>query len=443
MHQAQRRPTRPSVRFGLILAFALSVGLARPSAAQTPMPAICGGTPIQWATQMAQSATARLGDTLLYGHPRATLDYSNDLFALSLISLAKHTGDTSFRDYGEAIVASHINHDGTIKDIPANGFRLDAMPAGLVMIELYKRTGQREYRIAADYMRHRLSELPRTTAGTFAWAPGQIWLDGIWMTEPFYARYAKTFDQPADFNDILSQYQQVAIHNRDPGTGLYYHGWDEYHLQPWANPRTGTSASFWGRSIGWFAMSLVDTLDSVPPHDPLHAYLLRLINDLAPALAHAQDPESGLWWEVVDQGGKPGNYTESSASAMFVTMLAKAINRGYLSTGYTQVALRGFAGLIHDKVVKDDQGRWSLTSIVRSAGLGTPPAVWPPGASPSPRDATPGGRDGSFDYYVGQPVTSDNLHGLGPFIMAGIQINALPPETLQTEHDTPCRYRLP
>jgi len=385
----------------------------------------CGGTPMQWSTGVARSATDRLGNVLTFGQPRATLDYSNDLFALSLISLAERTGDNGFRDYGEDIVGSFVAPDGSIRTIPENGFRLDAMPAGLVLIDIYNRTHEEKYRQAAETMRRRLAVLPRTSEGVFSWAPGQIWLDGLWMTEPFYARYAQEFRQPADFDDILRQYQAVAAHSRDPKTGLYYHGWDERHEQFWASHDTGTSSSFWARAIGWFAMSLVDTLDSVPGDHPLHAYLVQLVNELAPALVHFQDPASGLWWEVVDQGGRDGNYTEASASAMFVYTLAKGVNRGYLGADYAAASVRGYAGLVRDKVVRDDQGRWSLTSIVRSAGLGPPPAVWPPGTSPSRRDAMPSGRDGSFAYYVEQPITTDNLHGLGPFILGGIELDKL------------------
>jgi unsaturated rhamnogalacturonyl hydrolase len=408
--------------------------------AKAAAPSFCGGTPIQWATDMARSATDRLGNVLTFGQPRASLDYSNDLFAISLLKLAQRTGDTAARDYGENIVGSFVADDGNIKKIPENGFRLDAMPAGIVLIDLYSRTHDEKYRKAAAAMRQRLGELPRTSEGTFSWAPGQIWLDGLWMTEPFYARYAKAFGQPADFDDILRQYRSVAAHSRDPNTGLFYHGWDEKREQAWANPKTGTSSSFWGRAIGWYAMSLVDTLDSVPQEHPLHPYLVQRINELAPALVHFQDPKSGLWWEVVDQGDREGNYSEASASAMYVYTLAKSINRGYLDASYVPAAVRGYAGLVRDKVVRDDHGRWSLTSIVRSAGLGAPPAVWPPGASPSRRDAMPGGRDGSFAYYVEQPIMSDNLHGLGPFILAGLEIERLPPAELPTDATAGCRF---
>jgi unsaturated rhamnogalacturonyl hydrolase len=405
-----------------------AVSLARTQVrAQPAKPRFCGGGAIEWATDVARSAIDRLGNKLVFGQPLATLDYSNDLFAISLLRLADRIGDTGLRAYGEDIVGSFVADDGSIKRVPERGFRLDAMPAGVVLIDIYERTHDEKYRKAADVMRQRLAALPRTSEGTFAWAPNQIWLDGLWMTEPFYARYAQAFNQPADYDDILKQYQAVVAHNRDPRTGLYYHGWDERREQFWANRETGTSSSFWARAMGWFAMSLVDTLDSVPIAHPLHAYLIQMLRDLAPALVRVQDPKSGLWWQVADQGERAGNYTEASASAIYTYTLAKGVGRSYLGTEFAGPAVRRFAGLVRDKIVKDDQGRWSLTSIVRSAGLGPPPTEWPPGIpAPSRRDTIPGGRDGSFEYYIEQPVTVDNLHGLGPFILAGVEVDRLP-----------------
>lgn len=395
--------------------------------AQPAAPAFCGGTAIEWATDIAHSAIGRLGDRLSFGQPLATLDYSNDLFAISLLRLAKRINDPAMRDYGEDIVGSFVAEDGSIKRVPERGFRLDAMPGGIVLIDIYERTREERYRKAAEAMRQRLAALPRTSEGTFAWAPDQIWLDGLWMTEPFFARYAQAFDQPADYDDILRQYKATVAHNRDPQTGLYRHGWDETKTLFWADRETGRSASVWARAMGWFAMSLVDTLDSVPPSHPLHRFLVQTLQELAPVLVRYQDPQSGLWWQVVDQGGRPGNYTEASASAIYTYTLAKGVNRGYLPGDNAAPALRGFAGLVRDKIVRDDDGRWSLTSIVRSAGLGPPPKEWPPGIpTPSRRDTIQGGRDGSFEYYVEQPITTNNLHGLGPLVLAGVEVDRLP-----------------
>ena len=387
---------------------------------------VCGATPLQWSVAIAQAATSRLGNVPWFGQPGATLDHASDLFVLSLLRLARRTGDTAMRAYAEDIVGSFVADDGTIRTIPENGVRLDAMPAGLVLIELYDRTHDDKYRIAAIALRQRLARLPRIGEGAVSWAPGQVWLDGLWMSEPFYARYASMFDQPVDFDDILTQYRSVAAHHRDPKTGLYHHAWYENRGQPWANRQTGTSSSFSGRSIGWYAMSLIDTLDSVPGRHDLHPYLVRLLNELAPALAKVQDPASGLWWQVADQGSRDGNDTDTSASAMIVYTLAKAINRGYLSLRFQPAIENAYVGLVRGKIVRDDRGHLSLTGVERRAGPGSPPSVWPPGPSAGRLDAMPSGRDGSFARGVEQPITSDSLDGLGAFILAGLELDKLP-----------------
>jgi len=407
----------------MVLALAVSLDCV---AAQPSTSLFCGATPLDWSSRMAKAATERLGNVLSFGEARATLDYTNDLLAISLLSLAERNGDTSLRDYGENIVGSFVSSDGIIRQIPPKGFKLDTMPAGIVFIDIYKRTGDPRYRKAAEYMRQRLAVLPQTSDGVFSWAPNQIWLDGLFMTQPFYAKYGKEFGENADFDDITKQYQNVEKHNRDKETGLYFHGWDERREAFWANRVTGTSSSFWGRAIGWYAMSLVDVLDSFPENHPGRQYLIGLLNELATALIRFQDPKTGLWYQVVDQGTRPGNYTEASSSAIYIYTLAKGVNRGYLKTDYIPAIVTGYEGLIRNKVVKDAQGRWSLIDIVRSAGLGTPPSEWPPGTpTPSRRDTIPGGRDGSFEYYVEQPIAVDNLNGLGPFIRAGIEVDQL------------------
>jgi unsaturated rhamnogalacturonyl hydrolase len=172
-------------------------------------------------------------------------------------------------------------------------------------------------------------------------------------------------------------------------------------------------------------MSLVDVLDQLPEGHPARSYLVRLLADIAQSVVRYQDPGSGLWFEVIDQPRAPGNYLESSGTAMFVYALAKGVNRGYLDRRFSSNAVRAYIGLIADKVEMDREGRWSLIDIVQSAGLGAPP-VWPSGSPPpSPRDASPRGRDGSAQYYFEQPRVKDHSFGVAPFIRAGIEVESL------------------
>jgi unsaturated rhamnogalacturonyl hydrolase len=239
-----------------------------------------------------------------------------------------------------------------------------------------------------------------------------MWLDGIYMASPFYSEYGKLFNEPAAFDDVAKQFRLIDEHTYDARSGLNYHGWDAAKIQPWANPATGCSSNFWGRAEGWYAMALVDVLDFFPTDHPARAQIIAALQKTARGIVKWQDPQTGLWWQVMDQGARKGNYEEATASAMFVYALAKGVNHGYLSRSYVPAIEKGYAGIINNLIKPDGDDRWSLTQCCSVAGLGG-----------SPSDGKM--RDGSFDYYVGEPVVSNDLKGIGPFILAGIEVQTL------------------
>jgi unsaturated rhamnogalacturonyl hydrolase len=379
----------------------------------------CGFSPQQWSANLAIAVEERRGTPLPF-------TYWNLALAVAMLDLADRNHDAGLRSYAESIVGRFVADDGSISGFPPAGFEhLQTIPTGEIFIRMYERTGEERYRKAAALVRESMQALPTTTNGVFAWRPHQVWLDGLWFSLPFYAHYGRRFGEPAIFDEIRRQYAAVSEHSRDPQTGLVHHGWDETHEQFWADPKTGASSAVWSRADGWYAMSLVDVLDEIPAGHAARADLIRLLAGIAQALVRYQDRESGLWYEVIDQPKAAGNYLESSGTAMFVYALALGVNRGYLDRRFAASAARGYAGLIRDKVEMDEQGRWSLIDIVQSAGLGAPP-VWPPGSPPpSPRDASPRGRDGSVQYYLEQPRVKDHSFGVAPFIRAGIEVQDL------------------
>ncbi|MBS0417729.1 MAG: glycoside hydrolase family 88 protein [Proteobacteria bacterium] len=387
---------------------------------------LCGFSPQQWSTNLAVAMEQRRGNPLPF-------TYWNLALAVAMLDLAEHTNDADMRRYAQSIVNRFVAADGSISGFPPEGFEhLQTIPTGQVFIRMYEQTGDERYRQGARLVRESMRELPTTTDGVFAWRPHQVWLDGLWFTLPFYAEYGRRFGEPKIFEDIRHQYAVIFAHSRDPKTGLLHHGWDETHGEFWANPQTGTSNAVWSRAVGWYAMSLVDVLDEVPTGYPAHRYLIRLLNDIARTLVRYQDRPSGLWLEVIDQPTTPGNYLESSGSAMFVYAMAKGVNKGYLDRRFSSNAIRGYIGLIRDKVEKEPDGRWSLIDIVQSAGLGAPP-VWPAGSPPpSPRDASPRGRDGSAQYYLNQPRVKDHSFGVAPFIRAGIEVESLMKKSMRS-----------
>jgi unsaturated rhamnogalacturonyl hydrolase len=235
-----------------------------------------------------------------------------------------------------------------------------------------------------------------------------MWLDGIYMATPFYAQYAAQFNEPDGLGEATHQILVIERHTRDPQTGLYYHAWDESKLQPWANPQTGCSPHFWGRALGWYAMAIVDVLDFLPASHQTRNWIETVFARMIQALVPFQDPATGLWYQVLDRGGAAGNYTEASASCMLVYALAKGIRKGYLAPEYLTVAQSGYTGILEHLVMVDDGGQVHLTQICAVAGLGG--EQW---------------RDGSYEYYINEPIVTNDRKGVGAFLLASAEMERL------------------
>ena len=232
-----------------------------------------------------------------------------------------------------------------------------------------------------------------------------MWLDGLYMAEPFYAEYAKMFHEPADFDDIANQFIWMEQHSRDSKTGLLYHAWDESKQMPWADKQTGCSSYFWGRAIGWYAWALVDVLDYLPQDHAKRKELIAIFQRLSKTLLQFREPQSKLWYQIVDQGNRTGNYLESSASCMFVYAFAKGANKGYLDKKYLTAARESFKGILDSMVTVDEKGIVSLHHACQGAGLGGNPY-----------------RYGSYEYYIGEKQRTNDFKAIGPFILAALEL---------------------
>jgi unsaturated rhamnogalacturonyl hydrolase len=360
---------------------------------------------LEWSVRMADSEIARSGDSLAWTEGgKAKWDYTTGLFTLSLLKL-----DASrYREFVETTIGSFITADGHIRGYKPEEYQLDHINPGKTVLALYELTNEEHYRKAAQLLRRQLDTQPRTREGGF-WHkrlyPNQMWLDGLYMAAPFEAEYAKLFHQPADFNEVARQILLVANHTYDPATGLFYHGWDESKQQDWANKITGASPNFWGRAIGWYAMALVDVLDYFPADHPARSVIITTLQKLCGGIVRYQDPASGLWYQVVDQDSRQGNYLEATASCMFVYTMAKGVNHGYLSNDFVPAIRKGYAGII-ERLVKVEGEKVRLTQCCSVAGLGY-------------------GRDGSYEYYLREPIVDNDLKGVGPFILAGIELQKM------------------
>ena len=225
------------------------------------------------------------------------------------------------------------------------------------------------------------------------------------MAGPFLSEYAMRFDEPETFDDVVHQITLIEKHTRDPKTGLLYHAWDESKQQRWCDPETGLSKYFWGRAVGWFVMAIVDVLDHLPREHAGRSDLIAILDKAAAAIVKVQDEATGLWYQILDLPEREGNYLEASASTMFVYTFAKGVREGYLAQDYLLSARRGYHGLLQNLIKIDSQGLLTLEKVCGGAGLGGEPY-----------------RDGSFEYYVTEKIIPNDPKGVGPFILAALEM---------------------
>jgi unsaturated rhamnogalacturonyl hydrolase len=356
----------------------------------------------EWSVRMAESVMRR--------HPLLAKKWAYEwgvaLKAIEQVWLK--TNDNRYYDYIKKNIDEFVGPEGDIKTYRLEEYNLDRINTGKLLFLLYNTTGDERYKKSACLLREQLGTHPRTSEGGF-WHkqiyPHQMWLDGIYMAGPFYAEFAGTFGEPQDFDDVARQIILVESHTRDPRTGLLYHGWDESKSQKWADPETGCSPNFWGRAMGWYAMAIPDVLDHLPEDHPEREKLAEIFGNMIGALSAVQDRSTGLWYQVLDQGSRQGNYLEASASCMFVYAMAKGSRKGYLDSQYLDVAQRGYEGVLERLVDVDDQGLVNLNRICSVAGLGEEPY-----------------RDGSFEYYISEEIVTNDYKGVGPFILASVEM---------------------
>jgi unsaturated rhamnogalacturonyl hydrolase len=315
------------------------------------------------------------------------------------------TGDGRLFAYVKAAVDRAVDKDGNIHvhnggPFPAEAHSLDDIEMGRSVLLMYRVLRDPRYYKAAKFLHDQMEQQPKNQSGGY-WHkqiyPDQMWLDGAYMAEPFLENYDKTFDHVKEMDDVATQLLLMDAKMRDKQTGLLRHGWDESMKMDWANKKNGLSPEVWARAMGWYAMALVDVLDRMPVSDPQRAAVESVTRRILQAVAHYQDPETGLWWQVMDKGSQKGNYLEASSSCMFVYALAKGIRQGVAPMTLEANVTRGWDG-IEKRFVKPDG---TFTGTVKVAGLGGTPY-----------------RSGTYDYYVGEPTGDNDAKGVGAYLLA-------------------------
>ncbi|SDG92638.1 glycoside hydrolase family 88/105 protein [Winogradskyella thalassocola] len=368
---------------------------------------------LKWSERMALSEIKRFPDpTLLDFRDKPKWSYTPGLVLQAMSKVYEQINNQKIYDYIYEYPDRMIEKNGTIKTYKMSNYNLDMIKAGDIMYYVYNKTQEPRFKKVMDTLHKQLEGQPTTSEGGF-WHkkiyPYQMWLDGLYMAEPFHAKYAKDYMSPVEANKvydkIVLQFDLIEKYSRDSETGLYYHGWDESREQKWANKETGLSENFWSRGMGWYGMALVDVLDYLPENHQGRARIIKYLNQYAEAIVKYQD-KSGTWFQVLNLPEREGNYLEATGTSMFTYTLAKGVNKGYLPNTYLENANKAFQGTLDLFITVEDNGVVNLNKCCGVAGLGGDPY-----------------RDGTFEYYIGEIIRSNDPKGTGPFIMAALELN--------------------
>lgn len=367
---------------------------------------------LKWSERMALSEVHRFPDpTLLDFQDKSRWSYTNGLVLQAMSRIHEKSPHEKVANYIYEYADRMVNQDGTIETYKISNYNLDMIKSGDVLFYLNQKKEEPRFKMAMDTLHQQLVDQPTVSEGGY-WHkkryPYQMWLDGVYMAEPFHAKYATHFMEGEEakktLDKIVLQFDLIEKYNRDPETGLYFHGWDESKEQRWANKDTGLSQHFWSRGMGWYGMALVDIIELLPEDHPGREKIKGYLNRYAEAIVKYQDG-TGTWYQVLDLPEREGNYLEATGTCMFTYTLAKGVNKGYLPEKFMEYAKKGYEGILTEFISVEDNGVVNLNKCCGVAGLGGDPY-----------------RDGSFDYYVNEIIRSNDPKGTGPFMMASLEM---------------------
>lgn len=331
-------------------------------------------------------------------------NYIDGCMIKAILEMYAITNDKKYFDFADAFIDYKVYDDGSIDGYDVAELNIDNVNAGKTLFELYDLTGKEKYRKAIDLIYSQIEQMPRTKEGNF-WHkniyPNQVWLDGLYMCQPFYMEYETRFNDKKNYSDIFNQFDNVVENMRDPKTGLYYHAYDSSREMFWCDKVTGLSQNFWLRALGWYSMALLDTLDKIDascgePYEKMKKTFVELMD----SMLKYQD-ESGMWYQVVNLGGMEKNYLETSGSSIMAYALLKGVRLGFLHENYREYGKKAFQGICDKYLSTDEEGNLHLGGICLVAGLGGKQM-----------------RPGTFDYYMSEPIVNDDAKGVGPFLLA-------------------------
>jgi unsaturated rhamnogalacturonyl hydrolase len=369
-------------------------------------------TPQNWSERMAKALMSQHENGLVYDKTKPERwNYEMGVLLTGIEQVWHKTGDAKYYNYIQKLIDAFVQEDGTVKTYVLEDYNLDMLPPARACLTLYKVSGKEKYKKAAQTFRSQLVTQPRIKDGGF-WHkkryPSQMWLDGLYMAEPFFAEYSLVFNELQNFDEVANQLILMEKNAVDASTGLLFHAYNEDRQMAWADKKTGHSPHFWGRAMGWYAIALVDVLDYFPTNHPKRKEIEAILQRLAAAAVKVQDPKTGVWYQILDKGSEAGNYLEASASSMFCYALLKGVRQGILDKKYLIPAKKAYNGLLKEFISTDEKSNIHLNHVCSVAGLGGTPY-----------------RDGSFKYYVNEPQRTDDIKGAAPFMMASVEMENL------------------
>ena len=361
----------------------------------------------KWSVQMANTVMSK-ADSLIH-YVSGTHKWAYDVAFLGMAIDELGNIDPRYSKYMEDWVNYFVHPDGSVTDYRMEEYNLDRIYPGRNVLTVYQRNPDPKYKIALDNFIEQLKTHPRTNLGGY-WHkqiyPWQMWLDGIYMASTYMVRYAKEFNAPEWYDVATFQVKAIYEKTLDPSTGLLMHAWDESREQKWCDPATGKSHYPWSRAMGWYTMAILDILDYLPADHPDRNDLITIFQKTCEALVKVRDPKSGIWYQVLNHGGREGNYLEGSGSAMYTYVFAKGARLGYLHNEYRDIADNAFDGMIKELVTVDEKGMVTIHNICGGCGLGGYPY-----------------RDGSYEYYINEKRFDNDTKGVAPFILAALELD--------------------
>ncbi|MFD2118019.1 glycoside hydrolase family 105 protein [Paenibacillus yanchengensis] len=359
---------------------------------------------MQWAEKTAQTMMERTPLLHVGKAYNGNWSYDYGVVLKGFEQLWLTTGEQHYLQYIKDNLDAFVMDDGTIRTYHQADYNIDHLNTGKLLFLLYDVTGDEKYKQAATQLRKQLHEHPRTSEGAF-WHkkryPYQIWLDGLYMGAPFYLQYLITFEPENNLEDVTKQFIICERHLKDEKTGLLYHAWDEKRVQPWCDPQTGHSPHFWARALGWFVMAVVDVLALLPKDHMHYPELQRILVDTLTVLRNYQDEKSGVWYQIVDAAERKGNYLEASASSMITYAIARGLQLGLLPADWSETLNKAYTGIIEEFILLTNNGWVNVNKTCQVAGLGGPSQ-----------------RDGSYAYYLSEPIITNDQKGVGAFLLA-------------------------